>query len=104
MLTRLPAARASGVRNAELELVTITTAALLLAGTVIAAVGTVTAFTAPWPSLLGAHDLPAHDVRLAVVCFFVLGGLAVPANIGTRMLSAMQQAYVVYSGTRSPVC
>ncbi|MCU1656195.1 MAG: polysaccharide biosynthesis protein, partial [Pseudonocardiales bacterium] len=95
MMTRLPAANARN-DQAEMRLVVgATLSALNGVAVVVAGVGGVSAYLLPWPSILGAESLPQSDVRMSVLCFFVLGGIAIPASVGSRVLSAMQRASVV---------
>ena len=89
ILTRLPAAHARGDEAGRREVVGTTLSVLLATALVIGGIGAISAFVAPWPSLLGAQHLPAGEVRSAVLAFFVSGAVAIPGGLGGRILAAM---------------
>ncbi|MCW2496702.1 lipopolysaccharide biosynthesis protein [Jatrophihabitans sp.] len=92
LMTRLPAARAHGDADGARHIVTLTFGTLAFTGTVIGGAGAVSSFFAPWPTLLGAESLHAADVRHAVLAFFILGGVSIPAAIGGRIYTANLKA------------
>jgi O-antigen/teichoic acid export membrane protein len=94
LMTRLPEAHARDDAEGKRQVVGVTFSTLCLTGGVIAVLGIASSFVFPWQSLLGAHDLPAHEVRAAVITFFAFGGLSIPGTIGSRVLAAMLRSAI----------
>lgn len=96
LMTRLPAVHARGDAKGSRVLVGTTFSTLIGTGAFFLAAGAVGAYLLPWPSLLGAEQMPESSLRLAVLIVFISGSLAIPASIGARILSSMQSGYVVH--------
>lgn len=96
LMTRLPAVHARGDVQGSRALVGTTFSTLIGTGGFFLGAGAVGAYVLPWPSLLGAEQLPTSTVRLAVLIVFTCGSLAIPAAIGSRILASMQSGYVVH--------
>jgi O-antigen/teichoic acid export membrane protein len=88
LMTRLPAVRAKGDVDEERHIVTLSFGTMCITGGIIGAAGAVSSYFVPWPTLLGATPALAADVRSAVLCFFIFGGLSIPAALGGRILAA----------------
>ncbi|MDP9117166.1 MAG: lipopolysaccharide biosynthesis protein [Actinomycetota bacterium] len=87
--TRLPSSYAQGDIEESNALVRTTAATLLATGTVIAAVGSLSIVFLPWRDMLGVRHLSGLQTDAAVLVFFVSGGLALPATLGSRVMAAM---------------
>lgn len=96
LMTRLPAANARSDVQESQRIITVTTTTLSWIGSAICAAGVASGLLLSWQGLLGAHALPAHEVRNAVIAFFICGGLSIPATIGSRVLAAMQRSALTY--------
>jgi O-antigen/teichoic acid export membrane protein len=99
LMSRLPEANSRGDIEEMRSITGITLVTLGGLGVLIAVAGSISAYVLPWPSLLGAEALPSAEVRLAVVCFFVSGGLSIPATVIVWVLSAMLRASIVHLWT-----
>jgi O-antigen/teichoic acid export membrane protein len=68
---------------------------LLVSGSAIGIGGTVAALLLPWNRMLGAPQVPVAEIRWAVAASFLVVGVAVPAGIGQKVLSALQRGTLV---------
>lgn len=96
LMSRLPAAHARGDEDGKRTVVEITLSTLCTTGLLVVVLGSASAFLLPWPTVLGANGLAAGGVRLAVLAFFICGGLSIPATVGARVLAAMQRGAVLH--------
>lgn len=92
MMTRLPAARARGDLAEQRSIVAVVLGSLTVFGIVIGGLGAASAVLLDWPRLLGVGADLDTQTRVAVVVFFVLGGLGVPGAVGSRVLASMQRS------------
>jgi O-antigen/teichoic acid export membrane protein len=94
MMTRLPIANAKGDQEEMRLIVRVSLSTLCAIGATVIALGTISAFLTPWTGILGAEGVGDGPVAAAVVCFFVTGGLSIPAAIGSRILIALQRSSI----------
>jgi len=91
LVSRLSIAFGEDAADDMRELVSTAVVTLAGIGLLVTAVGLASIPLVPWPSLLGAPQLPPAEVDAAVAAFFVCLGLGIPAGIGQRVLMGLQR-------------
>jgi O-antigen/teichoic acid export membrane protein len=95
MMTSLAAADARQDVSQMRRVVSSAWITLLVSGSAIAVGGAVAALLLPWNRMLGAPEVPVPEIRWAVAVSFLVVGIAVPAGIGQKVLSALQRGTLV---------
>jgi O-antigen/teichoic acid export membrane protein len=91
LMTRLAVAHGRDDRVAARTLVSGAWTAMLGLGVLTAGIGATLAFVLPWSRILGMPELHQVEARFAFLAFVLCAGIAVPANIGQRVLMASQR-------------
>jgi O-antigen/teichoic acid export membrane protein len=94
LMTKLAQAHGRDDEAAAVRLISSACCAMLALGGVVTVCGVVSAVTMPWNRLLGVPGHGGEQVTLSVASFFVCTGLAIPANLGQRVLLARQKGFL----------
>jgi O-antigen/teichoic acid export membrane protein len=94
LMTQLAVADGHGDLRRARTMISAALSGMVGLGSLVGAVGVLSAVALPWNRLLGAPALDARDLRTAVAVFFILAGAAIPASIGQRMLVGLQRGLV----------
>lgn len=91
LMTKLAVAHGRDDRATAQRLVSGAWTAMLVLGVLASCLGAVLAHVLPWSRILGMPDASQSEAQHAILAFAVCAGLAVPANIGQRVLMASQR-------------
>lgn len=90
-MTSLAKAHAKGDIQAPQTLVSTAWFFLLGAAGVVLLLGVLASLFLPWPRLLGAPDLPASQLQLAVFAVFAVFAVGMPGSMGQRVMMSLQR-------------
>ena len=94
LMTKLSVARGRNDDSEAKAVVAGAWAAMLALGLIASCAGVVLALTLPWSQVLGMPESSQWEAQAAVLVFSIFAGLAIPANIGQRILMSSQRGAI----------